>query len=109
LSVAIVKWRRLDPPIGKTLGFAAISWHGLIVEGFVVNDGPHGPFLDLPKRRGANGRWYEVARFSTVAEREAFRREAFAALMRVYPQDFEGLAVRLPPNMAIRTAETLGF
>jgi DNA-binding cell septation regulator SpoVG len=90
LSIAIVKWARRDPPLGQTIGFAAISWHGMIVEGFLVNRSPTGLFLAMPKRRGSNGVWYEIAHFKTAAEREAFKREVLAALMRAYPQDFEG-------------------
>jgi DNA-binding cell septation regulator SpoVG len=96
LSVAIVKWQRLTEPAGKTIGFTAISWHGLIVDAFSVSEGPRGLFISMPRRRASNGRWLKVARFRTVAEEDAFRREVLAALMRAYPQDFAGYEAEPP-------------
>jgi len=53
-------------------------------------------FVDTPKRRGADGRFYPVFRFPTVAERVAFRSAVLAALMREYPEDFEGFSAETP-------------
>jgi hypothetical protein len=42
LSVVIIKWQRLPKPVGKTIGFTAVSWFGLIVDAFAVSEGPRG-------------------------------------------------------------------
>ena len=97
MSVVISAWRRLNEPrAGKTLGFCSISWFGLILDGIPVNESPTGLFVDTPKRRGADGRFYPVFRFPTVAERVAFRSAVLAALMREYPEDFEGFSAETP-------------
>jgi DNA-binding cell septation regulator SpoVG len=94
VSVAIVKWQPV--PHGKTLGFTAVSWYGLIVDAIPVTLGPHGLFISMPSRRISNGRWLKVVRFVTVAEQEAFKTEVLAALMRAYPEDFVGLEAEKP-------------
>jgi DNA-binding cell septation regulator SpoVG len=95
VTVAIVKWQRLPQPFGKTLGFIAVSWHGLIVDAIPVTQGPRGLFISMPSRRVRNGRWLKVVRFKTVREETAFKTEVLAALMRAYPQDFVGFEVPL--------------
>jgi hypothetical protein len=50
---------KLDRPVGaqgRIIGFAAINWHGLIVEQFQVVRDARGLFLEFP-RRNAGGRW----------------------------------------------------
>jgi hypothetical protein len=64
----------------------------MIVEGFQILNGEYGPFLEFP-RRFVHGRWLPRVRFRTVVERETFRREVLAALMKAYPEDFEGLSL----------------
>ena len=86
---------------GCVIGFVAVVWHGLIVEGFQVNNGPHGLFLEFPKQRTRYGRWLKIVRFRTVREQEAFRTEVLAALMRAYPGDFAGYEVEKPRNHKI--------
>jgi DNA-binding cell septation regulator SpoVG len=93
VSVAIVKWQPVPQASRKTIGFAAVSWHGLIVDAIPVTQGPRGLFVSMPSRRAGNGRWLKIVRFRTVAEETAFRTEVLAALMKAYPEDFEGLAV----------------
>jgi DNA-binding cell septation regulator SpoVG len=99
LSVAITKWTKATEPIGArgcVVGFIAISWHGLIVEGFQVINGPRGLFLEMPTQRTRTGRWLRLVRFRTVAEQEAFKTEVLAALMKAYPEDFVGLEAAKP-------------
>jgi hypothetical protein len=56
-GVLIAKWTRATKPIGRNgcvFGFVAVSSHGLIVEGFQVNTGPHGLFIEFPKTPDRN-------------------------------------------------------
>jgi DNA-binding cell septation regulator SpoVG len=99
LGVVITKWTKATKPIGTTgcvIGFVAINWHGLIVEGFQVIRGERGLFLEFPRTRTSAGRWLRLVRFRTVAEQEAFRSEVLAWLMKSYPEDFEGLEAEKP-------------
>jgi DNA-binding cell septation regulator SpoVG len=89
VSVAIVKWQPV--PHGKTIGFTAVSWDDLIVDAIPVTQGPRGLFVSMPSRRISNGRWLKVVRFKTARAEQAFKREVLAALMKAYPEDFEGL------------------
>jgi DNA-binding cell septation regulator SpoVG len=75
------------------VGFVEIDWYGMIIGGFHVNTGPRGVFVEFPQHRTAGGRWIRVARFKTVREKRAFQAEVLAALMKAYPEDFQGLAV----------------
>ena len=63
----------------------------MIIGGFHVNTGPRGVFVEFPQHRTAGGRWIRVARFRTLREKRAFQDEVLAALVKAYPQDFEGL------------------
>ena len=95
--VVISKWHRLsEPRPGKTLGFVEISWFDLIVSGIPVTESPAGLFVSMPSRRGANGRYYPLVRFKTVAAQEDFKRAILAALMREYPEDFQGFSAEKP-------------
>jgi len=96
VTVAVVKWQRLPQPFGKTIGFTAVSWHGLIVDAIPVTQGPRGLFISMPARRVPNGRYLKVVRFKTVREETAFKSAALAALMREYPEDFEGFTAEKP-------------
>ena len=98
MSVAIVKWERLtEPVVSETIGFTAVSWHGLIVDSIPVSIGPRGLFVALPSRRAGNGRWLKIVRFKTVREEEAFKTEVLAALMNTYPEDFVGFGAPASP------------
>lgn len=99
MSVAITKWTKATKPIGAkgcVHGFTAVSWHGMIIEGFQVIRGPSGLFLEMPTQRTGAGRWLRLVRFRTVAEQEAFRHEVLAALMRADPEDFAGHEAEKP-------------
>ena len=102
-GVVITKWVRLEKPAGPKgwiIGFVAVSWHGLIVEGFQVLNGERGLFLDFPKRPRGDGRWLPVVHFTTAAEREDFRSAVLDALMREYPKDFEGFSAETPCGLS---------
>jgi hypothetical protein len=99
LSVVITKWTKATKPIGEkgcVIGFVEIDWHGLIVGGFHVNTGPRGLFVEFPQHRTASGRWIRIARFKTVREQEAFKTQVLAALMREFPEDFQGFPAETP-------------
>ena len=96
MTVAVVKWQRLPQPFGKTIGFTAVSWRGLIVDAIPVTQGPRGLFISMPARRVRNGRYLKVVRFKTVREETAFKTEVLAALMKHYPEDFAGFEAEKP-------------
>ena len=107
LGVVITKWTKATKPIGAkgcVIGFVAISWHGLVIEGFQVNSSPTGLFLEFPRHRTASGRWLRIVRFRTVAEQQFFRTEVLAALMKAYPEDFIGRKAAMPPMRQRRSA-----
>jgi DNA-binding cell septation regulator SpoVG len=77
-----------------------MSWFGLVIDGIPVREGKRGPFVAIPTRRGGNGVFYPLFRFLTVADREAFKTEVLAALMKAYPEDFEGFEAEEPERIA---------
>jgi DNA-binding cell septation regulator SpoVG len=103
VTVVIRKWTKATKPIGPkgcVIGFVEISWHGLIIGGFHVNTGARGVFVEFPQQRTAGGRWIRVARFRTSREKRAFQAEVLAALVKAYPEDFEGMV--LSENVPVR-------
>jgi len=71
----------------------------MILAGVPINESPTGLFVEMPAKRGANGRWYPIVRFPTVAEDQAFKAAILAALMREYPEDFVGFEAEKPRNI----------
>ena len=99
MGVVITKWTKAIKPIGTkgcVVGFTAISWYDMIVEGFQVINGPRGLFLEMPTQRTRAGRRLRLVRFRTVAVQEAFKAEMLAALIRAYPEDFIGFEAEPP-------------
>ena len=90
---------RGDRPVGVkgcVIGFVEISWHGLIIAGFHVNTGPRGLFVEFRSIERQVAAGYGVARLKTVREQQAFKTQVLAALMKAYPEDFEGFEAEKP-------------
>jgi DNA-binding cell septation regulator SpoVG len=86
----IVRWT--PKRSGGIVGFCAVLFGEVIVEGIRIQVGPDGLFAAMPARYWSR-RWQPIVYFQTTGAYHQFSQEIVAALMKAYPEDFEGVTV----------------